>query len=90
MERGDVGARISYEPDASYLGADIRLDSVVALLTANNETRALSKRSVYSLLEKAAPGALPSYEDNEEQKEQDKYDEKRRIDAIETHTHNDQ
>lgn len=67
----ETRARISYEPDASYLGADIRLDSVVALLTANSATRALSKRSVYSLLEKAAPGALPSYEDNEEQMEQD-------------------
>lgn len=74
----ETRARISYQADASYLGADVRLDSVVSLLTANNETRALSKRSVYSLLEKAAPGALPSYEDNEEQKEQDESEEEGR------------
>lgn len=60
--------RISYEPDVSYLGADVQLDAVVELLKTNRETGTLSERSAYAFLEKAAPGVLPSYEDNEEQK----------------------
>lgn len=60
--------RIAYLPDVSYLGADVQLDAVVQLLKTNQETRTLSERSAYAFLEKAAPGVLPSYEDNEEQK----------------------
>ncbi len=61
--------RIKYEPDVSYLGAEASLDAVVELLKANHETGTLSERSAYAFLERAAPGALPSYEDNQEQKE---------------------
>ncbi|MGI6401887.1 MAG: DUF4055 domain-containing protein [Thermoguttaceae bacterium] len=60
--------RIAYTADVSYLGAEVRLDSVVELLRTNRETNTLSDRSAYAFLEKAAPGVLPSYEDNEEQK----------------------
>ena len=61
--------RIAYTPDVSYLGADVRLDAVVELLKTNQETKTLSDRSAYAFLEKAAPGVRPSYEDNEEQKQ---------------------
>ena len=61
--------RIKYEPDVSYLGAEAPLDAVVELLKANHETGVLSERSAYAFLERAAPGALPSYEDNQEQKD---------------------
>ena len=62
--------RIAYTPDVSYLGADVQLDAVVELLKTNQETKTLSERSAYAFLEKAAPGVLPSYEDNEEQKQE--------------------
>ncbi len=63
--------RISYEADVSYLGAEFQMDSVVDLLKANRETQTLSQRNAYAFLEKAAPGVLPSFEDNERQKEQE-------------------
>ena len=61
-------ARISYRPDVSYVGAEFEMSEVVDLLKTNGETGTLSDRNIYGLLEKAAPGALSSYEDNEEQK----------------------
>ena len=64
-------ARISYLPDVSYLGSELKLDSVVELIKTNEETQTLSNRNLYAFLEKAAPGVLPSYEDNEEQKQDD-------------------
>jgi hypothetical protein len=63
--------RIAYLPDTSYVGAEFALEAVVDLLKTNGETRALSNRNVYAFLEKAAPGVLPSFEDNEEQKKED-------------------
>ena len=67
----ETRARISYEADVSYLGSEVQLDSVVELLKTNRETQTLSSRSAYAFLEKAAPGVLPSYEDNEEQKSEE-------------------
>ncbi|MDO5310080.1 MAG: hypothetical protein Q4G03_11405 [Planctomycetia bacterium] len=56
--------RISYQPDVTYLGAEFQMDAAVELLKTNYETRALSNRSAYAFLERAAPGVLPSYDDN--------------------------
>lgn len=66
--------RIYYRPDASYVGAEFEMGAVVDLLKTNEETKTLSRRSAYAFLEKAAPGALPSFEDNEEQKKEDSQD----------------
>ncbi len=63
--------RIYYEPDVSYVGAEFSMSAVVDLLKTNGETRTLSNRNIYTFLQKAAPGALPSFEDNEKQKEED-------------------
>ncbi|MBR5759153.1 MAG: hypothetical protein IKX88_11225, partial [Thermoguttaceae bacterium] len=63
--------RISYRPDVSYVGAEFEMSAVVDLLKTNGETRTLSNRNAYAFLEKAAPGVLPSFEDNEEQKKED-------------------
>lgn len=67
----EAAERISYKADTSYLATDFQLQSVVSLLTANGTADAgepfLSKRNLYSVLEKSIPGALSSFEDNEYQ-----------------------
>lgn len=63
--------RISYRPDDSYVGAEFEMKAVVDLLKTNEETRTLSNRNAYAFLEKAAPGVLPTFDDNEEQKLQE-------------------
>ncbi len=64
--------RVYYRPDTSYVGAEFAIETVVDLIKTNAETKTLSDRNVYAFLEKAAPGVLPSFEDNEEQKHEDK------------------
>ncbi len=64
----EAGERIAYDADTSYLGTDFQLPAIVSLLQANQNTQTLSRVNVYSLLEKAMPGVLSSFEDNEIQK----------------------
>lgn len=66
----DAARNVKFEPNTSYLGDDFELSSVVQLLTANSAggSKLLSDRQLYRLIDKAAGGALDSFEDNEEQK----------------------
>lgn len=68
MPKEQVGEKVRYTADTSYLGEDIRLDTVVSLLSSNKELNFFSNRAMYNMLERCAPGMLPSYEDNEAQK----------------------
>lgn len=63
--------RIEYRADTSYLGAEVQLPSVVSLLALNQETKTLSNEALYRLLDRSVPGVLPTYADNEYQKNQD-------------------
>ena len=64
--------RIEFTADTSYLENGIQLQSVISMLDLNDRTGTLSRESLYRLLEKAAPGVLPTFEENEQQKEQQK------------------
>jgi hypothetical protein len=69
----EAGKRINYKADTSYLSTDIQLANVVQLMAGNQTADGgrpfLSSQNMYSLIAKAAPGVLSSYEDNEQQKE---------------------
>ena len=60
--------RITFRADTSYLGSEVQLQSVVGMIQTNQQTRTLSNEALYRLLDKAVPGVLPTYEDNEIQK----------------------
>ena len=60
--------RITFKADTSYLDSEVQLQSVVGMIQMNQQTRTLSNESLYRLLDKAVPGVLPTYEDNEVQK----------------------
>lgn len=60
--------RITFKADTSYLGSEVQLQSVVGMIQLNQQTKTLSNEALYRLLDKAVPGTLPSYEDNEIQK----------------------
>ena len=66
--REETADRITFSADTSYLSTDLQLQSVAAMLQINQQTRTLSNEALYKLLERAVPGVLPSYEDNEVQK----------------------
>ncbi|MDR0705136.1 MAG: hypothetical protein LBF88_09115 [Planctomycetaceae bacterium] len=67
----EVGERISFKVDTSYMGDEATLQEIVSLMTANRSSgRALlSRRNIYALLAKRVPSVLSSYEDNELQLE---------------------
>lgn len=60
--------RITFRADTSYLGSEVQLQSVVGMIQLNQQTKTLSNEALYRLLDKAVPGVLPTYEDNEVQK----------------------
>jgi hypothetical protein len=60
--------RITFQADTSYLGSEVQLASVVGMIQLNQQTKTLSNEALYRLLDKAVPGTLPTYEDNEIQK----------------------
>ena len=60
--------RITFRADTSYLDSEVQLQSVVGMIQMNQQTRTLSNEALYRLLDKAVPGVLPTYEDNEIQK----------------------
>ncbi|MDO4587893.1 MAG: hypothetical protein Q4C95_11450 [Planctomycetia bacterium] len=66
--RKEAGERISYLSDTSYLGTNFQLQSIVSLLEKNSQTGLLSNRNMYAIINKAVPGVLSSYDDNEVQK----------------------
>lgn len=66
--------RITFRADTSYLGSEVQLQSVVGMIQLNQQTRTLSNEALYRLLDKAVPGTLPTYEDNEIQKLMDTED----------------
>lgn len=66
--RDETRDRISFEADVSYLGTEVRLESVVAFLSTNAQVGILSNANVYALLQKSVPGVFSSFEDNEAQK----------------------
>lgn len=66
--------RITFKADTSYLGSEVQLQSVVGMIQLNAQTKTLSNEALYRLLDKAVPGVLPTYEDNEVQKLADQED----------------
>lgn len=60
--------RITFKADTSYLGSEVQLQSVVGMIQLNQQTKTLSNEALYRLIDKAVPGVLPTYEDNEIQK----------------------
>ena len=59
--------RITFEADTAYLGQEFQIQSVVAFMQANKESKLLSRQNAYSVLERTFPGVITNYEDNEEQ-----------------------
>ena len=59
--------RITFESDTTYLGQEFQIQSVVAFINANKDTKLLSKQNAYAILEKTFPGVITNFEDNEEQ-----------------------
>ncbi|MDO5553418.1 MAG: hypothetical protein Q4G68_06615 [Planctomycetia bacterium] len=68
----EAADRISCRSDIGYFGNASPLNAVVSLMqhnaTADNGGPLLSKKNLYSLLEKSVPNAFTSFEDNELQK----------------------
>jgi hypothetical protein len=67
----EVGDRISFKVDTSYMGNHATLQEIVSLITSNRSSGRplLSRRNLYALLAKREPDVLSSYEDNELQLE---------------------
>ncbi|MDD3586412.1 MAG: hypothetical protein PHQ75_04460, partial [Thermoguttaceae bacterium] len=65
----DAAQRISYHADTSYLDSSFQLSALTSFIEKNSLADAgqplLSKRNIYSLLEKTLPNTLTSFEDNE-------------------------
>lgn len=59
--------RITFESDTTYLGQEFQIQSVVAFMQANKDSRLLSKQNAYSILEKTFPGVITNFQDNEDQ-----------------------
>jgi len=65
--RDEASERIEFEADTSYLGEDFQLASVVSFIQANSTIGLLSRRNVYSILEKVFRETLSDYETNEDE-----------------------
>lgn len=63
--------RISFEADATYLGAEFQIQSVVSFMQLNKESQLLSRQNAYSILEKTFPGVISNFADNDAQLEAD-------------------
>lgn len=65
--------RISYRADTSYLDSSFQLGAITTFIEKNTTADAghplLSKRNIYSMLEKTLPDTLTSFEENEVAKE---------------------
>lgn len=72
----EAGERISYLPDTSYLENDYPLQGIVSFIQANASADQgnvlLSRKNIYSILEKTLPNTLSTFEDNELQKRGEK------------------
>ncbi|MDO5554765.1 MAG: hypothetical protein Q4G68_13485 [Planctomycetia bacterium] len=69
----EAAERVSYQADTSYLSSEFDLSKVVSLMLANQTADSegkpfLSMENMYAVLDRAVPGVLSSYEDNEVQK----------------------
>lgn len=64
---------ITFKCDTSYLGSNTTASEFIQLLSANSATGTpfFSNQTLWRIMESVMPDILPSYEDNEIQKEQD-------------------
>ncbi len=71
----EAGQRISYLADTSYLESDYSLQAIVSFLETNTNADQgrpfLSRKNIYSILEKTLPNTLSTFEDNEVQKKKE-------------------